>query len=91
MKEKRKLWHWVILEVLSQIWGTSFILIKKGFQSFSSYQVGSLRIFITFAVLLPVALKNLNKLNRENLISVIIIGFLGNGIPAFYSLWNKRI
>jgi drug/metabolite transporter (DMT)-like permease len=83
MKEKRKVWHWLVVAVLSLIWGTSYILMKKGLESFSSYQVGSLRIFITFVALLPVALKNLNKLNRENLFSVFIIGFLGNGIPAF--------
>jgi len=83
MKEKRKVWHWLVVAVLSLIWGTSYILMKKGLESFSSYQVGALRILITFAALLPVALKNLSKLNRENLFSVLVIGFLGNGIPAF--------
>ena len=83
MKENRKLWHWLILAVLSLIWGTSYILMKKGLESFSSYQVGSLRIFITFICMLPVALRNLKKLNRENLFSILIIGFLGNGIPAY--------
>ena len=83
MKENRKLWHWLILAVLSLIWGTSYILMKKGLESFSSYQVGSLRIFITFICMLPVALRNLKKLNRENLLSIFIIGFLGNGIPAY--------
>jgi drug/metabolite transporter (DMT)-like permease len=83
MREKRKIWHWVVLAILSLIWGTSYILMKKGLESFSYFQVGSLRIFITFICLLPVAIKNLPKLNRENLMSVLIIGFLGNAIPAF--------
>jgi drug/metabolite transporter (DMT)-like permease len=83
MKENRKLWHWLVLATLSLIWGTSYILMKKGLESFSSYQVGSLRIFIAFIILLPVAVKNLNKLNRDNLPSVLIIGLLGSGIPAF--------
>jgi drug/metabolite transporter (DMT)-like permease len=82
MTEKRKIWHWVVLFILSMIWGTSYILMKKGLESFSSLQVGSLRIVITFACLLPIALKNLNKLNRHNILSVCIIGFLGNAIPA---------
>jgi drug/metabolite transporter (DMT)-like permease len=83
MAERRKIWHWLILAALSLIWGTSYILMKKGLESFSSFQVGSLRIFITFLCLLPVALKNLHKLNKDNIVSVIIIGFLGNAIPAF--------
>ena len=83
MAEKRKIWHWIILTTLSLIWGTSYILMKKGLESFSSFQVGSLRILITFLVLLPIAIRNLAKLNRDNILSVLIIGFLGNAIPAF--------
>src|SRR5450759_3228043 len=83
MVEKRKIWHWIVLAVLSLIWGTSYILMKKGLESFSALQVGSLRILITFLCLLPIAIKNLPKLNRKNILSVLIIGFFGNAIPAF--------
>jgi len=83
MAEKRKIWHWIVLAILSLIWGTSYILMKKGLESFSAFQVGSLRILITFLCLLPIAIKNLHKLNRENILSVLIIGFLGNAIPSF--------
>lgn len=83
MAEKRKIWHWLVLAVLSIIWGTSYILMKKGLESFSVFQVGSLRILITFFCLLPTALRNIKKLNRNNILSVLIIGFLGNAIPAF--------
>lgn len=83
MSEKGKVWHWLIVAALSLIWGTSYILIKKGLESFSTYQVGSLRIVITFLCLLPVAVKNLKLLNRDNIFSILIIGFLGNAIPAF--------
>jgi drug/metabolite transporter (DMT)-like permease len=83
MPEERKIWHWLIIAVLSLIWGTSYILMKKGLESFSVFQIASLRIFITFVCLLPVAIKNLGKINRENIPGLLIIGFLGNGIPAF--------
>ena len=83
MTEKRKIWHWIVLAALSLIWGTSYILMKKGLESFSALQVGSLRILITFICLLPVALKNLHHLNRSNMLSVIIIGLFGSVIPAF--------
>lgn len=57
--------------------------MKKGLESFSAFQVGSLRILITFLCLLPIAVKNLNRLNKDNILSVVIIGLLGNAIPAF--------
>lgn len=83
MAEKRKIWHWLVLGALSLIWGTSYILMKKGLESFSSLEIGSLRVVITFLCLLPVAIRNLPKLNRENIFSVLIIGFCGNAIPAY--------
>jgi drug/metabolite transporter (DMT)-like permease len=83
MAEKRKIWHWLVLAVLSLIWGTSYILMKKGLESFSSLEIGSLRVVITFLCLLPVAIRNLPKLNRDNIFSVLIIGFCGNAIPAY--------
>ena len=57
--------------------------MKKGLESFSAFQVGSLRILITFICLLPIAIRNLHKLNRKNILSVLIIGLCGSGIPAF--------
>jgi drug/metabolite transporter (DMT)-like permease len=83
MTEKRKIWHWLVLALLSLIWGTSYILMKKGLESFSSLQVGSLRILITFLCLLPIALKNLSRLNKSNILSIFLIGLMGSAIPAF--------
>jgi drug/metabolite transporter (DMT)-like permease len=83
MSEKRKIWHWIVLAALSLIWGTSYILMKKGLESFSAFQVGALRIVITFICLLPVALRNLRFLKRSNILSIILIGLFGSVIPAF--------
>lgn len=92
MGEGKKIWHWIVLAVLSLIWGTSYILMKKGLESFSLYQVGALRVIITLICLSPIAVHSLPKLNKENFRSVIIIGFLGSGIPAFlFPLAQSRI
>jgi drug/metabolite transporter (DMT)-like permease len=92
MQEHRKIWHWLVLTILSLIWGTSYILMKKGLESFSVYQIASLRIFITAIVLMPVAIRNLSKLKKENIWSIIIIGLFGSGIPAFlFPLAQTRI
>lgn len=83
MGRERKIWHWIVLGLLSLIWGTSYILMKKGLDSFSSFQIALLRVFITFLSLLPVAIRNIKKINRENILSIAVIGVLGNAIPAY--------
>ncbi len=92
MQTHRKIRHWVILAILSLIWGTSYILMKKGLESFTTWQIASLRIMITTIALLPVALRNLNRLTRDNLKSLTLVGFLGSGLPAFlFPLAETRI
>jgi len=87
-----KLINWSILILLSLIWGTSFILMKKGLRSFDSLQIASLRIFISYIFLLPVAIANIRKIKRDNLLSLIIIGLIGNALPAFlYPFAQRRI
>jgi drug/metabolite transporter (DMT)-like permease len=92
MNKNSKTWHWLAVALLSLIWGTSYILMKKGLRSFSAYQLASLRMLISFVCLLPVALRSLSKLNKKNFLSILIIGFFGSGIPAFlYPLAETRI
>lgn len=92
VEQTRKWWHWLILLILSLTWGSSFILMKRGLESFSSMEVGSFRLFISFLCLLPLALRHLKKLNRLTLTSVLIIGFIGNALPAvMFPLAQTRI
>jgi drug/metabolite transporter (DMT)-like permease len=92
MPGNRKIWHWLILAVLSLIWGTSYILMKKGLESFSTFQIASIRVLIASLCLLPTAIRNLQKLKKDNLFSIFIIGFLGSGIPSFlFPLAQTRI
>ncbi|MDD3877389.1 MAG: DMT family transporter [Bacteroidales bacterium] len=74
---------WAILLVLSMIWGSSFILMKRGLESFSFQQVAALRIFIAFLVLLPFVIKHLFKIPRKYWLTMTIAGYLGNGLPPF--------
>lgn len=93
MKNKNdRLVNWAILLTLALIWGTSFILIKRGLRSFSSTQIASLRVFITFMVLLPVSIRHLRKVGRNNITSLLIIGIIGNALPAYlYPAAQTRI
>jgi drug/metabolite transporter (DMT)-like permease len=72
-----------ILAGLALTWGSSFILIKRGLDFFSSSEVGALRISITFLVLSPIALIRMRKLNPREWVYVAIVGLLGSFFPAF--------
>lgn len=80
---ENKGWQWATLLFLSFIWGSSFILMKKGLRSFSHDQVAALRLFISFIAFIPFGIKNLKKVNKKNIVSLLIIGFIGSGAPAF--------
>ena len=82
------IWHkrwfqFVILMILAFIWGSSFILMKIGIMSFSSAQAAALRIFLASLVLAPIAIKQINKLQRKDIVSLLIVGFIGSFFPAF--------
>ncbi len=71
-----------VLILLSMIWGSSFILIKKGLIAFSPLQVGTLRIIFAGIVLLPFALKNIKKNLKSHWKKFLLIGLISNLIPA---------
>ncbi len=79
----KKIWQYLLLTFLAIIWGSSFILMKKGLLAFDHMQVASFRIFISFILLIPLIIKRLKLLKKRHIIPVLIVGFLGNGIPAF--------
>ncbi len=80
---KKKFWQWIALLTLALVWGSSFILMKKGLESFSSFQVASIRIFASFMFFSPFFFKNMKLINKKNLKSLLIVGFIGSAIPAF--------
>ena len=74
---------WLLLIVLSIIWGSSFILIKKSLEHFSPYAVGGLRVLIAGLLLLPIAIKNIKKLPKNRIKWLILAALTGNFIPMF--------
>ena len=71
------------LIVLSLIWGSSFILMKKGLEVFSYEQVAALRLFITFIVLIPFVFSALKKIKKKHYVPILVAALFGSGIPAF--------
>lgn len=86
MKEKilesEQIQSWILLIILSLIWGSSFILIKRGLEVFSPTQVGTIRISFAFLFMLPLAIRHIKKIPREKWKIVFFTGLVGNLIPA---------
>ncbi|MGY6742313.1 MAG: DMT family transporter [Cecembia sp.] len=74
---------WGFLIILALIWGSSFILIKRGLVVFSPGEVGAFRIVAAGMFLLPLSLPRLKNLNRRQVKNLIIVGLVGSFIPAF--------
>lgn len=83
---------WFLLLLLSLIWGSSFILIKEGLVAFSAEQSAALRVSIAFLFMLPFVFKNFKKLPKEKIKFIIIVGVIGNLIPALlFALAEKEL
>ncbi|MBL8011331.1 MAG: DMT family transporter [Flavobacteriales bacterium] len=77
---------WLLLGTLALIWGSSFILMKRGLWAdgrpvLSPGQVASARLAIAWAVLVPATLRHWSML-RPHWRPLLLAGVLGNGIPA---------
>ncbi len=75
---------WVYLIILSLIWGSSFILIKRSLTGLTPTQVGALRIVITAMFLFVVGMKSLKKIKREHWKWIVWTGLLGSFFPPFF-------
>jgi len=75
---------WIYLIMLSIIWGSSFILIKKSLLGLSAYQLGALRTIITGIILLAFGYSKLKTIPKVKWKWIIISGLLGSFIPAFF-------
>ncbi len=76
---------WLLLAFLACIWGSSFILMKKSLEVFTSNQVASLRLFSAFLFFVPVLLSRFKQLpTGKILLYCFFSGLTGNLFPAFF-------
>lgn len=75
--------NWGLFVLLSLIWGSSFILMKKSSEHLTGWQIGALRIFSAGLVFAPLALFHIRSIPRNKLPLVVLSGALGNLFPAF--------
>ena len=74
---------WFLLIILSVIWGSSFILIKKGLDQLSPIQLGSLRIIFTSIVIILFSYKSLIKIKKEKWKWIAITAYVGTFFPVY--------
>ncbi len=74
---------WVYLFVLALIWGSSFILIKKGLVGLTAFQLGSLRIIFAALFLLLIGFKSLIKIPHHQWKYIALTSVFGTFVPAY--------
>ena len=74
---------WFYLIILSIIWGSSYILIKKGLVGLDPLQLGSLRIIITTIILSIFGWSKLSKIPKYSWKWIALTGYFGTFFPTF--------
>lgn len=69
--------------ILALIWGSSFILIKKGLVGLSALQLGSLRILFAAVFLLMIGFKSVLKIPKQKWKYIALTSMFGTFIPAY--------
>ena len=74
---------WLYLLILSIVWGSSYILIKKTLIGLSPLQLGSLRIIFTTIILLAIGFPSLKKIPKSKWKWIFLTGYVGSFFPSF--------
>jgi len=83
---------WFYLFLLSIIWGSSFILIKRGLVGLSDYQLGASRIVLTSLFLFSIGFKSVKQIKKKHWRWVAISGFVSSFFPPFlFAMAQKHI
>jgi len=73
---------WLALGVLTLVWGSSYLLIKKGLVGFDPFQVTTLRVGIAAVAFFPFFLLKRKQVRLQDWKYLAVVGMVGTGIPA---------
>jgi len=83
---------WILLIVLSLIWGSSFILIKLGLVGLNPLQLGSLRMIFAAVFLLAIGFRTLPQIPQTKYKYILLTAILGTFFPVFlFAIAETRI
>ncbi len=74
---------WLYLTLLSLVWGSSFILMKKALLGVTPIQLGALRMVFTAIFLLLVAFPSLKKIQKKHYRYIVFTSIAGTFVPGF--------
>ena len=74
---------WLYLGMLSLVWGSSFILMKKALIGLTPIQVGALRMVIAAIFLMLIGFKSLKQIQKRHYKFIILTSFLSTFFPVF--------
>ena len=74
---------WIYLIILAIIWGSSFILIKKGLIGLTPLQLGALRILFTAFFLFIMGFKTIKTIEKKDWFWISLSGLAGTFFPVF--------
>lgn len=80
---KISLRSWLVLFLLSIIWGTSYILIKKGLVAFTPFQVAAIRLSVSAIAFMPILIWKFREVNWQKWTALLLVGLTGTAIPSF--------
>ncbi len=81
MNYQQKKWFYLI--VLSIVWGSSFILMKKALLGVNPIQLGALRMIFTAIFMLLIGFNSIKKIQKKHWIYIVYTALLGTFIPVF--------
>jgi drug/metabolite transporter (DMT)-like permease len=73
------------------IWGSSYILIKKGLVGLTPLQLGSVRILVTTIILSIFGWKKLNKIPPPAWKWIVFTGFFGTFFPSYLFAFAETV
>jgi drug/metabolite transporter (DMT)-like permease len=82
--------QFLVLLLLGFIWGSSFILMKKGLVVFNSWQVASMRLAFAGLIAVPFLVSNFKKIQKKDWLFLLLAGFIGNGFPAYMFTYAQQ-
>ncbi|MBL6648318.1 MAG: DMT family transporter [Flavobacteriaceae bacterium] len=88
---KNKNLKWIYLMILSLVWGSSYILMKKALLGLNPLQVGSLRMIISTIFLLIIGYSSLKSVPNDKWKWILITGLIGFFPPFLFAYAQTEI
>jgi len=74
---------WLYLGLLSLVWGSSFILMKKALLGVTPIQLGALRMIFTAVFLLIIAFNRIKRIKKKDWKYILYTALAGTFFPGF--------